>query len=113
MNDQQAEAAAIQFVRSKSRRDLNLAESKEAVVRIGDAEGILILVCDRILAARGNHQVIHAVAIEIGHELRRTRHQRAVLAKLLVHEFISHRRRRRLGARRRWKRLLLGLCDCS
>src|ERR1700689_1205065 len=113
VNNQQRNPLALRLIRGKSGRHFDVAKTLKTVIRIGHEKAEFRLVSQRILASGNHNKVIHAVAIKIAGELRRSRQQRAVIAKLLMHILIGYRRHRSLGGRWRRRGLLLVVSERS
>src|ERR1700722_3301799 len=88
MNDQHHESPPQGIGLTESGRHSGIAITKKIVVRVHDRVIVFALVEHWILAARRNHDVFHAVAIQIANHGLNFRQDREFLAKLLLHKII-------------------------
>ena len=75
--------------------DVTLTSPKPRKVSYGSAtwKPYSILVGHRVLALRGDHQIVNPVSIQVTYELLGPLQQRAVVAELVVNEVVGNRRR--------------------
>ena len=70
MNDKQGYSAPFRDVRGKCGRDLHIAESERAVIRVGDDETVFVLVGHGVPASGSDDKVIDPIAIQVADKLR-------------------------------------------
>ena len=86
MNDQHYQAAAIWIRLAEGSRNPRVAVSKKIVIRIDDSVVVLALIEHGVLASCRDHNVFHAIAIQIAEYGWNLGDQGEIFPELLVHE---------------------------